>query len=250
MNADIKSQRGGAKMDLDGKAILITGANSGIGKATAELMTEAGMKCLLTARDRERLNALAERLPGAAVIAGDMTDPAMPQRLVDAALTQFGRLDAVFNNAGVMNIGSIEEADIEALCAMVRLNFEAVVRMSYAALRHMKPRKSGFVINTSSLAGLKTFPELGVYNGTKFAVEALTDALRMELAGSGVKVAVVAPGRTQTHLFDHWPEEKQFDPSQGMLGPQDVARCVRFILEQPDEVLIPRLLVVPARQPR
>ena len=179
-----------------------------------------------------------------------MIDPALPQQLVDAALSEFGRLDAVFNNAGVMNIGSVEEADLEALCSMVRLNFEAVVRMSYTALRYMKPRGSGFLINTSSLAGLKTFPHLGVYNGTKFAVEALTDALRMELAGSGVKVAVVEPGRTDTHLFDHWPEGQRFDPAQGMLAPEDVARCVRFILEQPEEVLVSRLLVVPARQPR
>jgi NADP-dependent 3-hydroxy acid dehydrogenase YdfG len=133
---------------------------------------------------------------------------------------------------------------------MVRLNFESVVRMSYVALRHMKTQGSGFLINTSSLAGLKTFPHLGAYNGTKFAVEALTDALRMELAGSGVKVAVIEPGRTNTHLFDHWSEEQKFDPAQGMLAPADVARCIRFILEQPDEVLIPRLLVVPARQPR
>lgn len=237
-------------MELKDKVILITGANSGIGKATAEMLAESGMKCLLTARNQEKLDALAARLPGAAVVSGDMTDPDLPQRLVDMALSEFGRLDAVFNNAGVMNIGSIENADLEALCAMVRLNFEAVVRMSYTALRHMKPRGSGFVINTSSLAGLKTFPELGAYNGTKFAVEALTDALRMELAGTGVKVAVVEPGRTQTHLFDHWPEEKRFDPAQGMLEAKDVARCVRFILEQPEEVLVSRLLVVPARQPR
>ncbi|CAB5097584.1 Oxidoreductase, short-chain dehydrogenase/reductase family [Olavius algarvensis associated proteobacterium Delta 3] len=237
-------------MELEGKVILITGANSGIGKASAELLAEAGMKCLLTARDEKKLDRLTERLPGAKAVVGDMIDPALPQRLVDTALEKFGRLDAVFNNAGVMNIGSIEEADLEALCSMVRLNFEAVVRMSYVALRHMKPQGNGFLINTSSLAGLKTFPHLGAYNGTKFAVEALTDALRMELAGSGVKVAVVEPGRTNTHLFDHWTEDQKFDPAQGMLEPEDVARCVRFILEQPEQVLIPRLLVVPARQPR
>jgi NADP-dependent 3-hydroxy acid dehydrogenase YdfG len=237
-------------MELKGKVILITGANSGIGKATAELLTEAGMMCLLTARNKETLDHLAKRLPGAEALAGDMIDPALPPRLVDTALEKFGRLDAVFNNAGVMNIGSIEEADLEALCSMIRLNFESVVRMSYVALRHMKAKGRGYLINTSSLAGLKTFPHLGVYNGTKFAVEALTDALRMELAGSGVKAAVVEPGRTNTNLFEHWAEEQKFDPAQGMLEPEDVARCVRFMLEQPDEVLIPRLLVVPARQPR
>lgn len=237
-------------MELEGKSIIITGAGSGIGKATAELLSAAGMRCLLSARNQAKLDRLADRLPGAAVVAGDMIDPALPQTLVDAALERFGRLDAVFNNAGVMNIGSIEDADVDALCTMVRLNVESVVRMSYVALRHMKSAGSGFLINTSSLAGLKTFPMLGPYNGTKFAVEALTDALRMELAGSGVKVAVIEPGRTDTHLFDHWSEEQKFDPTQGMLAPEDVARCVRFILEQPDDVLIPRLLVVPARQPR
>ncbi len=237
-------------MELDGKVILITGASSGIGEATARLLDGAGMRCLLTARSGERLERLASGLNGAAVLAGDMTDPGMPACLVEAALQRFGRLDAVFNNAGIMHIGSVEAADVEALCAMVRLNFEALVRMSYTAVRHFKRQGSGFLINTSSLAGLKTFPELGVYNGTKHAVEALTDALRMELAGSGVRVGAVEPGRTRTRLFDHWREDQKFDPAQGMLEPEDVARCVRFMLEQPETVLIPRIMVVPSDQPR
>ncbi len=237
-------------MELRDKVIIITGAGSGIGEATAGLLNSAGMKCLLTARDEGKLRRVAEDLAHAAVVAGDMTDPRMPERLINAAIGHFGRLDCVFNNAGVMHIGTIEDADLDALCAMVRLNYEAVVRMSYTALRHFKKQGSGFLINTSSLAGIKTFPHLGAYNGTKFAVEALTDALRMELAGSGVKVAAIAPGRTDTHLFDHWRPDQKFNPAQGMISPLDVARSVRFILEQPDDVLISHLLVVPASQPR
>ena len=144
----------------------------------------------------------------------------------------------------------VDEVDIDDLCHMVRLNVEAVVRMSYVMVRHMKAQGGGFLINTSSLAGIKTFPLIGPYNGTKFAVEALTDSLRMELAGSGVKVAAIEPGRTKTELFSHWPEEKRFRPEDGLIEAGDIARCIEFILEQPDDVLIPRLLVVPTIQER
>lgn len=237
-------------MKLKERVIIITGASGGIGAATARLLGSRGMKCVLTARSESGLKRVADALPAAAVIAGDMIDPKLPGRLIDAAMEKFGRLDVVFNNAGVMHIGSVEDADVEALCAMVRLNVEAVVRMSYAALRHFKGQGSGFLINTSSLAGLKSFPQIGPYCGTKFAVEALTEALRMELAGTGVKVAAIEPGRTRTGLFDHWREDQKFDPSQGLIEPDAIARSVAFILEQPDDVLVSRMLVVPASQPR
>ncbi len=236
-------------MRLEGQVIIITGASSGIGKATAGVLSRAGMKCVLTGRAVERLEALAATLGEAAVCAGDITDPQLPGRLIATAQERFGRLDAVFNNAGVMNIGSVEDADIEALCRMIRVNYEALVRLSYHALRLFKQQRRGFLINTSSLAGLKTFPRFGVYNGTKFAVEALTDSLRMEMAGTGVRVACVAPGRTRTHLFDHWPEDQKFNPADGMLDPEAIANAVRFVLEQPEDVVIPRMLVMPSRQP-
>ncbi|MGI9537311.1 MAG: SDR family oxidoreductase, partial [Desulfocapsaceae bacterium] len=201
-------------------------------------------------RSKEKLEDLAAELSNAVYVVGDMIDPETPQQILDKAFAEFGRVDIVFNNAGVMHIGGIDEVDIEVLCDMVRLNFESVVRMSYLALRHMKKQGSGFLINTSSLAGLKAFPEIGAYNGTKFAVEGLTDALRMELAGTGVKVTAIEPGRTKTELFSHWPEEKRFKPENGLIEADDIARCIEFILVQPGEVLIPRLLVVPARQER
>jgi len=237
-------------MELKDKVIIITGASGGIGSATARLLDREGVRCVLTGRDREKLERLAQDLNDPALVPGDISDPALPALLLDTALKRFGRLDAVFNNAGVMHIGAVEEVDIEELCAMVRINVEAVIRMSYTVLRHFKQQGSGFLINTSSLAGLKVFPFIGAYNGTKFAVEALTEALRMELAGSGVRVAVIEPGRTATGLFDHWPEDRKFDPADGMLAAEDIARCVHFMLQQPEGVLIPRLLVVPSNQAR
>jgi NADP-dependent 3-hydroxy acid dehydrogenase YdfG len=237
-------------MNLQDKVMVITGASTGIGRATAQRLDRAGVRFVLNARNQEKLAQLAAGLNSAICVTGDMTDPALPQKILDAAQAEYGRVDIVFNNAGVMNVGPIDEVDIEGLCHMIRLNFESVVRMSYLCLRIMKKQGSGFLINSSSLAGLKAFPELGPYNGTKFAVEALTDALRMELAGTGVKVTAIEPGRTNTELFNHWPEEKRFKPENGLIEADDIARCIEFILEQPDEVLIPRLLVVPARQER
>ena len=237
-------------MDLKDKIMVITGASSGIGRATARRLNQAGVKFVLNARGKDRLEDLAAELDSAVCVVGDMIDPETPQQILDKAFSEFGRVDIVFNNAGVMQIGTIDEADIELLCEMVRLNFESVVRMSYLALRPMKKQGSGFLINSSSLAGLKAFPEIGAYNGTKFAVEALTDSLRMELAGTGVKVTAIEPGRTKTELFNHWPEEKKFKPENGLIEADDIARCIEFILVQPQEVLIPRLLVVPARQER
>lgn len=237
-------------MKLQDKVVIITGASSGIGRATAKHLSSCGMRCVLTARNEEKLHSLAEEIGETVTVAGDITDPGLPEELLDKTLQTYGQLDVLFNNAGAMHTGSVEEVDIEAVCSMVRLNFEAVVRMSYTVLRYMQTTGKGFVINTSSLAGLKTFPYLGVYTGTKHAIEAYTDALRMELAGSGVRIAALEPGRTNTSLYDHWPERQKFNPEEGFLDPEDVARCVQFILEQPEEMLVSRLMVVPSKQPR
>lgn len=237
-------------MNLQNKVALITGASSGIGKAIAQDLNQAGMKLVLTARSQDKLDELASSLQQAKVLPGAITDPDMPQKLLDAALENFGQLDVVINNAGVMTVGAIEEVDIEAICQMVQLNVESVYRMAYTVLRHFKKAGSGFLINTSSISGLKTVPQYGAYNGTKYAIEAFTDALRMELAGSGIKVAAIAPGTVDTGLYNHWnQEDKAYVTSGGALQPEDIARSVRFILEQPDHVLIPRMLVVPTNQP-
>ena len=237
-------------MDLANKVAIITGASSGIGKAVAQSLNSRGMKLVLTARSQDKLEQLASTLDHTTIWAGEITDPTTPQKLLDLALKTFGQLDLAVNNAGVMTVGPIEEVDIEAICQMVRLNVEAVYRMSYTVLRHFQKVNNGFLINISSIAGLKTQPQYGAYNGTKHAVEAFTDALRMELAGTGIKVASIAPGTVDTGLYDHWnQEDKSWIMSGGALKPEDIASSVCFILEQPDRTLIPRLLVVPTNQP-
>lgn len=239
-------------MDLQNKVAVITGASSGIGASIATHLDAAGMKLVLTARSLQKLTDLASKLQNAVVLPGEITDPTLPKQLLEKAIAEFGQLDVVINNAGIMHMMSIEDADVEALCTMIRVNFEAVVRISYAVLPYLKQQGSGFIVNISSISGLKTTPMTGVYDGTKHALEAFTDSLRMELAGSGVGVATVEPGAVATNLYDSWRDrgKQGFDELiPHPLQSEDVARCVRFVLEQPDGVIVPRLLVVPATSP-
>ena len=237
-------------MNLNNKVALITGASSGIGKAIAQKLDNAGMKLILTARSEDKLRDLAASCKNAKVYTASITEPEAPQKLLNFALDSFGQLDVLINNAGMMTVGGIDEIDIEKICLMVKLNVESVYRMAYTALRHFKQTGSGFLINTSSVAGLKTAPEYGAYSGTKHAVEAFTDSLRMELAGTGVNIAAIAPGTVDTGLYDDWGKDSESQvKAGGVLQPEDIARCVRFVLEQPEGVLIPRLFVVPRDQP-
>ena len=236
-------------MSLQGKVAIITGASSGIGRGVALELDRAGMKLLVNARRAERLEELAGELSEAESLSGNLTDESLPQRLVDAAVDRFGRLDVVFNNAGMMDTAPIESADIEKLCANVRVNFESAVRMAYTALRHFKKQGSGHLITTSSILGTKVRPTAGVYAGSKYGVEALTEALRMEVAGSGVRVGCIEPGLVNTELQDHFEiHPRDMLGMEQPLEPEDIARCVRFMLEQPPHVSIPKMMVLPSEQ--
>lgn len=234
---------------LEGKVAVITGATSGIGLATAEALSERGVKLVLHGRRGEILQAHAARLPNCAVLAGDIADPATPDALVDLAMKTFGRLDIAFANAGLIASGPVDDIDLDAMSDMLRVNIDATFRFAYAALRHMKKAGGGDMLFTGSVLGTKTRPNAGAYAATKYAIEALAESLRMELAGTGVRVAVVEPGLVRTDL--HRDYEVRPEISQGVpqpLTPADVARAVVFAVEQPASVLIPRIMVLPSGQ--
>ncbi|MDJ0816298.1 MAG: SDR family oxidoreductase [Desulfobacterales bacterium] len=236
-------------MDLKDKVAIITGASSGIGRAVAINLNEVGVKFILTGRREDRLKELKDELKYAAILAGDISQNEMPQNLLQTALDTFGRCDIVFNNAGIITVGSIDDIDIDAMSYMVRVNVEAAFRMAYVAVKHFKSTGSGYLLNTSSVLGTKVRPTAGAYAGTKFAIEALTEALRIELSRTSIGVAAVEPGLVKTDLHRDWP----VPPAQKLnipqpLQPEDIARVVRFILEQPDHVRLPRVLAVPADQ--
>jgi NADP-dependent 3-hydroxy acid dehydrogenase YdfG len=237
-------------MELRGKVAVITGASSGIGEGTAQELATAGMKLVLTSRRKRLLEDLAAQLDTeVAVVAGDITDESLAQRLIDTAVEGFGSCDVVFNNAGVMIVGKAQDIDIEAMCRMVRVNVEAVYRLAIIAMRHMIDQGGGYLINTSSILGTKVRETTGAYAGTKYAVEALTEDLRMQAAGTGVRVSSLEPGLVDTHLQDHFPvHPKDMLNIRNLVTPADIGRAIRFMLEQPAHVAIPRILVMPADQ--
>ncbi len=237
-------------MELKGKVAVITGASSGIGEGTARELASAGVKLVLTARRKDTLDKIAAQLDTeVAVVSGDMTDKSLPQKLIDTAVEKFGSCDVVFNNAGIMIVGSAEDIDLEAVCRMVRVNVEAVYRLGILAMRHMVKQGSGYLVNTSSILGTKVRQTTGAYAGTKFAVEALTEDLRMQAYGTGVRVCALEPGLVETHLQDHFEvHPRDMLNIKDMVKPADIARTIRFVLEQPDHVAIPRILVMPTDQ--
>ncbi len=237
-------------MELEGKVAVITGASSGIGEGTARELANAGMKLVLTARRKRLLDKIAVQLgTEVATIAGDITDESLPQKLIDTAVDKFASCDVVFNNAGVMIVGSARDIDLEAVCRMVRINVEAVYRLAIVAMRHLVSQGGGYLINTSSILGTKVRQTTGAYAGTKYAVEALTEDLRMQAAGTGVRVCALEPGLIDTHLQDHFPvHPKDMLNIKALVQPADIGRLIRFVLEQPDHVAIPRILVMPAEQ--
>jgi serine 3-dehydrogenase (NADP+) len=234
---------------IEGKVAVVTGASSGIGAAIARTLSEAGANVVITARRRARLQELAAGLPGrSAVLDADISAPDTPGRLLSLAQEQFGRADVLVNNAGMIAAGSIETVDLDALGQMTRVNFDAVVRTSYLFARAFKSQGSGAIINVSSIGAYLISRRMGVYGALKHALEAFSSSLRIELAGTGVKVGTVAPGTTRTEIFDRMqaPGAAAAMPDGTPLEPQDVAAAVLFMIEQPERANIARLAMFSA----
>ena len=234
-------------MDLERKVVVITGASSGIGAAVARMLDAEGAKLVLTARSQDRLKKTASGLKAVHTVAGDITDTAFPDRVLSEAKSKFGDIDILINNAGIMLYAQAPEISLDRMAMMIRTNVDAAFRMAYAAARVMLPRKSGFIVNTSSVAGYRTTPGIGAYNGTKAAVEFFSDSLRMELGPAGIHVAAIAPGTVRTALYDEWTDQSRDAIFQGgALESDDIARAIIFVLKQPDHVTVARMLVLPA----
>jgi serine 3-dehydrogenase (NADP+) len=220
---------------LSGKTAVVTGASAGIGEATARTLAKAGAQVLLVARREERLRALAEEIGGdACFLALDLAQADAAQALLDAASAQLGNVDILINNAGILRTSHVDAFDLAELEPMIAINYSAVVRTSILFARHMKANGSGQIINLSSIGASLTAAGTGIYGGLKMALDRFTDVLRIELAGSGVRVGQIAPGTTTTEIFEDMKAKGQpgWDEYIPPMVPDDIARAILYMCEQ------------------
>ncbi|MCV6590259.1 MAG: SDR family oxidoreductase [Marinobacterium sp.] len=233
--------------------VVVTGASSGIGAAIARRLSDAGHPLLLLARRVERMEAL--QLPNALCRAVDMTDRAAVEAAIAEAQAQFGPVDCLVNNAGVMLLGDVADQNPAEWQQMFDLNVVALLNGMQAVLAPMKARNGGTVVNISSIAGRKTFPSHAAYCGTKFAVHAITENVREEVAASDVRMITIAPGAVETELLGHTTsdeikagyEDWKADMG-GVLAADDIARAVEFAYAQPQNVCIREIVMAATRQ--
>lgn len=233
--------------------VVITGASSGIGAAAAKAFSQEGHPLLLIARRLERMQAL--ELPNTLCEQVDVTDRFAVSAAVQKAEDQYGPVDCLVNNAGVMLLGQAHEQDPTEWDRMIDVNIKGVLAGVHAVLPHMIERKKGTIINVSSVAGRKTFPNHAVYCGTKFAVHAMTENMREEAAKHQVRFITVAPGVVETELLGHTTSEeikdgyKDWKKTVGqVLLPADVAKSILFAYQQPQYICVRELVLVATGQ--
>lgn len=242
--------------NIDGKIVVITGASSGLGEATARHLSQQGATVVFGARRVERIEALARELESsgrkAMAIQTDVTQSAQVQRLVDAAVAAYGRIDVMINNAGLMPHSPLERLKIADWDRMIDVNIKGVLYGIAAALPHMKQQKSGHFINVSSVAGHKVRPGGAVYAATKHAVLALSEGLRQEVKPYNIRTTVISPGAVATELPDSITEADVAASVRKIYEhaiPADAfARAVAYAMSQPDDVDVNEILFRPTRQ--
>jgi NADP-dependent 3-hydroxy acid dehydrogenase YdfG len=249
---------------LSGTVAFVTGASSGIGAATARRLADHGARVALVARRRDRLQALAAEIEQAAgtalVVEADITDRSQAEAAVQQTVDRFGRLDTLVNNAGLMLLGPIVDAEVKQWERMIAINVHGLLYTTRAALPHLLkaaedgPRRVADIVNISSIAGRVAWNGYGVYNLTKFGVNGFTEALRQEVTQRHVRVGVLEPGGAATELGSHnKPEirDQMIDPfyqQTEVLAPEDIADGIAYMITRPRHTAIGELWIMPTDQ--
>jgi len=241
---------------INNKVIVITGASSGIGEATARLLAEKGAKVVLGARRTERLAQLCEDIRAAGGSAEyqavDVTSRTDMQAFVDFAVSQYGRVDVIVNNAGVMPLSRLDALKVSEWDQMIDVNIRGVLHGIAAGLPLMQQQKSGQFINIASIGAYTVSPTAAVYCATKFAVRAISEGLRQEVGGD-IRVTVISPGVTESELAESISDEggralmREFRSIA--IPAMAIARAIAYAVEQPADVDVSELIVRPTASP-
>ena len=241
--------------EVQGKVVVITGASSGIGAVTARELARQGASVVLGARRKDKLEALVKEIAQAGgkaiAVACDVATRTDVAALVEAGVEAFGKVDVMINNAGIMPLSPMAELRVDEWEQTLDVNIKGVLYGIAAALPVFQKQGSGHFINISSVAGIRTFPNAAVYCGSKFAVGAITDCLRQELAPS-IRTTVILPGAIATELGSTIKHQATAEALSGLIGlavsPQCIADAIAFAIGQPANVAVSEVVVRPAAQ--
>ena len=236
---------------LAGKVVIITGASSGIGAATARALASLGCKLTLAARSADKLDALAAEIgPAALAVPTDVTLGADITAMVAKTIEHFGRVDVLFANAGIYIPGQVAEGDPDAWATLMDVNVDGVLRAVHAVLPHMLAQRSGDILVTSSISGFIDIHWEPVYSASKHAIQGFVHTLRRQVAASGIRVGALAPGRVANELWGltDAAEIDQHIAERISLRSEDVAAAAIFMLSQPAHVTIRDLVMLPQNQ--
>lgn len=243
---------------LSNKVVIVTGASSGIGYATAVELGKRGAKVVCAARRLKRLDDLAKEIHQAGgraiAVECDVTKKDQVDGMVATARETFGPIDCLINNAGIMPLSFVDACKIDEWTRMVDVNINGVLHGVAAVLQEMIERKNGHIINVSSVAGRKVFPGGAVYCATKFAVHALSEGIRQEVAKHGVRVTTIAPGLVTTELQQAITDERVKERFASLpedfvpLESEDIADAIIYAMESPNHVNVNEILVRPTQQ--
>ncbi|WP_323174129.1 SDR family NAD(P)-dependent oxidoreductase [Natrialba sp. PRR66] len=245
--------------ELDGQVAIVTGASSGIGEATASALAQRGANIVLAARRVDELEALANDIESdggeALAVPTDVTSEDDIDSLVETTLNEFGSIDVLVNNAGVMLLEPVARADRANFRQMVEVNLLGLMNLTHAVLPVMQDQATGHIVNISSTSGRQATANSSGYNATKFGVNAFTEALRQEVTAEGIRTTIIEPGVVETELKDHIPDEGVKEQLEeyvfsGMtaLQSEDIARGVAYAVTQPQHVSVNEMLIRPTDQ--